>query len=564
MLELLSMISLGLAWLVPNHYPPWSSFYNESAAALAILLLVLSQGRRFWGHPQSATMWAVLAAASVPWLHWLWGSLAFSGDALVSSLYLVGLACAIAVGTAWARAEPRASMEMLSGTVVAAALVSTALGLVQVLQVGSLGIWSLDAYAAMRAYANLGQPNNLATLLGLGVLGAIHLYERGRIGTVATAAVAGFLILGAALTQSRTALLFGPAIFLGITVTTMRGLRRRTGLVAVAAFTAVHVALTWLWPAIQQLLLLATPASLVERSVGGSLRLQVWQLLLDAMSRQPWTGYGWLQVGAAQMRVAELHPVDGHLWMHAHNLFVDLIVWCGYPLGLLLSLSILYWYISRLSKARTMESAVALLAVTLVGIHAMLELPHHYAYFLLPVGLWVGQVEAEVGTRSRRPSRWVAAPVLLGLLMTAALWRDYAEVEEDFRLVRFETMGIGSLRAAQPAPDAPFLSGLTAFLRFSRTEPSPGMSDEALRAMELVVTRYPYAPAMYRWARALALNGRDADGRLVLTKLHHMHGDRYAERVRWDIEQRIANGETGLRPLLRAVPKWERDPAVQP
>lgn len=558
MLELFALVCFGLAWLVPNHYPPWTSFYNETGAALGLLLLTLANARRLQSGGLPSPAWVLVAVATIPWLQWLFGRLAFSGDALVSSLYLVGLAVAIATGAAWARADAPAAMSRLSATVLIAGLVSTLLALLQALQVANLGIWSLDAYAGMRAYANLGQPNNLATLLGLAAVGLLYLYETGRIGRAASSALAICLVAGAALTQSRTALLFGPAILVGLWLAARRGLALKTPLWVVIGLISLHATLSWTYPALQQLLLLAAPPSLSTRSFSGSsLRLGIWPVFFDALAQSPWWGFGWLQGGEAQLQVAERHAPGHNLWMHTHNLFLDLLVWCGYPLGLSLSGPILYWAGNRALKLRSLEGLLALLAIALFGIHAMLELPHHYAYFLLPVGLWIGQIEMAVATPAApagRPARSSLIPALLGVVMTVAVWRDYPAIEEDFRRVRFEFMRIGPEHSGEPAPAAPFLSSLTGFLRFARTEPAAGMSDTQLAEMEAVAKRYPYAPSLYRWGRALALNGRVTEAQHVLLKLRHVHGEREYARYRADLLERVAAGESGLQPLLQLLP----------
>ena len=55
------------------------------------------------------------------------------------------------------------------------ALVSALIVVAQSFELASFGMWSEYATPEMRAVANLAQPNNLATLLGLGALGALYL-----------------------------------------------------------------------------------------------------------------------------------------------------------------------------------------------------------------------------------------------------------------------------------------------------------------------------------------------------------------------------------------------------
>jgi O-antigen ligase len=561
--QLLAMMCLGLAWLIPNHYPPWNSFYNESATVLALLLLFLALARatliaslRMPGVACGAAL-----AAVIPWLQHVSGLLIFSSDAWASSAYLLGLATAVAAGYAWAHSGARASATLLCSTTLAASVVSSLFAVVQGLEVGIFRPWVLDAVPGMRVYANLAQPNNLATVLGFGALSLLLLREQRHISLGTGALLLAVLILGAGLTKSRTALLFGPVILLGLFYAKRKGVELRTPLKTIVLATACHWLLAWCLPAIQKLLLLETGVSLSQRSLGAapgpgseSVRLQMWEILSGALADSPWAGHGWLQVGAAQLQVADRYPHVEGLWLHGHNLFVDLLVWCGYPLGLLLCVAIIYWFVSRAVRVSTVEGVIGMLMISVLGVHAMLELPHHYAYFLIPAGLWIGMVEFSIGARGWLSYKWAWLPAGLTLALGLALWKDYPALEEDFRLMRFETLRIGTVRAAQPAPDAPFLSSLTAFLRFTRTTPVAGMSDTELADMADVVKRYPYAPSMSTLAIALALNGRSDEARTLFIKIRHIHGEVLYRKMKRDLRQQIDDGQTALVPLERSLP----------
>lgn len=554
MLELLAMVVLGLAWLVPNHYPPWTSFYNETAAGLALLLLALAVGRRWAAVRTPGAVWVLAGVAALPWLQRWTGQLHYASDAWVASAYLLGVAGAVATAHAWSADGVRTPAARLGGTLLVGGLLSAGLALVQAFQLTQLGIWSLDAVAGMRPYANLGQPNNLATLLGLSLLGLLLLREQERLDGRVAALLAVPLVLAAAATQSRTALLFGPAVLLLMVLARRRGLAWRTPLAAVAALVVAHIVLALLFPTLQQLVTGATAESLAERNAA-SPRATMWPLLLESLSRSPWSGYGWLQLGDARLAVAERGSGGGEFWMHAHNLFLDLLLWAGVPLGLLLGGLVVAWYATRLARVRTLEAVLGFAAVTLVGIHAMLELPHHYAYFLIPVGLWIGIVEATLPARTGRVPGWAGlAPTLAAAAIALLLWRDYPAVEDDFRLVRFENLRIGNVKAAQPAPEARFLDSLTGFLRFARTPPAPGLDAATLQRMETAVKRYPYANSMAQLAMAYALNGRLDDGIRLFGSIRTVHNAKTYTLLREQLRLRVADGEHGLAALDRAVP----------
>lgn len=553
MLELLATISLGLAWLVPNHYVPWVSFYNESMAAVALILFVLAVRRR-WLQLRSPTVaWVVFFSAAIPVLQWQFGLLDFSGDAWVATLYLSGFATAIVAGHALAAADSRGTAAMLSGALLGGSLISAVLGLTQALQIGGFGIWVLDATPGMRAYANLAQPNNLATLIGMGAVALLLLREQSRLSSRVCALVLAVLVVGISLTQSRTALLFGPLIWVALRAARRRGTPFKTRQATVVVATALHWLLTWGWPALQKALMLDAAVSLGTRGAE-SVRFQMWPILIAALGESPWHGFGWLQVGAAELSVVDRYPPVGELWLHGHNLLLELLLWCGYPLGLLLCGLVLYWAVSRWIRVVTLEAVIGAMLIGVFGLHAMLELPYHYAYFLIPVGLWIGLIEASLDTRGLLPVKWNLLPPALGLVLLLGIWKDYPSVEEDFRVMRFETLGIGTARAAQPAPDAPFLSSLTSFLRFTRIAPTPGMSSAELARMEAVVKRYPYPAVMFRVASAWALNGRLADARQLFIKIRHIYDESTYRKMRSALHERVVAGEAGLMALEHALP----------
>ncbi|PIW09923.1 MAG: polymerase, partial [Comamonadaceae bacterium CG17_big_fil_post_rev_8_21_14_2_50_60_13] len=65
------------------------------------------------------------------------------------------------------------------------------------------------------------------------------------------------------------------------------------------------------------------------------------------------------------------------VFSHSHNLFLDLVLWCGIPFGLFVSLYLIRWFWLRLRAVRCAEDAVLMLFLLVVGNHAMLELPLH-------------------------------------------------------------------------------------------------------------------------------------------------------------------------------------------
>lgn len=554
MLELFAGFCLTVAWLVPNHYPPWTSFYNESLAAVALLLFAAASGRRlFKSNPPDIT-WVVWLTAVIPLVQWAAGILDFSGDAWVASLYLSGLAVAIATGYIRQQKSPQGAAALLSGCALAAALASSMLALTQALQIG-LGIWVVEAGPGMRPYANLGQPNNLSTLIGLALAGLFLLRERRRLSDGATVAALTLLLVGLALAQSRTALAFGPILGLGLWFSRRKGAPIRTSLWVIAGATLAHWVLALALPKLQELAMLtALPSESVVARGMSSPRFQMWPMLISALDDSPWQGFGWLQVGAAEFSVVDKFLPVNELWLHGHNLFIELLVWCGYPLGALLILLIAYWFVTRWIQVRTIEGLTAAMTISVFSLHALLELPHHYAYFLIPIGLWVGAIEFEIRGSTRLSGKWTSLPTALALVLWVMLSIQYIKVEEDFRRMRFETLRIGPAHVGPGSPDAPLLSSLTEFLEMTRTPIKRGMSQRELDRMEAVVKRYPYTLTLTRFAAACALNGRQSEARATLLKLRNMYDEPTYLAAKRGLYERAEDGSVEFLELNKSLP----------
>lgn len=517
---------LCLAWLVPNHTPPWTAFYNELSTVVAVLLwawLVALSARKVLV-PVPAMF--VLGVAAVPVVQFLIGLVDFVGDAVMAASYLVLCGLSIVVGANLKMLDGRSPI-FLAWVCLAGALVSVILAAHQWLGLGHLGIWLMDMPPYGRSYANLAQPNNLATLLCLGLAAALYLRERSQFGLVVLALLALILMAGIAMTRSRTAILaivvMASWVFWG---------RRRLGLkcssVETVSGVVVFAVLWGGWPTVSDWLHLGAQST-VERLQGtGQIRLLLWQQVLDAVWRQPVFGYGWNQVSAAQVAVVAEYPNIVQV-EYAHNLLVDLLVWNGVPLGATFVVAMAGWFVMQIRAIKSAESWFALLFILLIGTHAMVELPHAYAYFLVPTGICVGLLCHQSGAFS------VPRPVYAGLVaasIVVAGWIlvEYQTIEAEHRLMRFESIGLEHRAADAVAPKAVLLTHLQDFIRFARTQAREGMTDEEIRWMERVAHRYPYPPALMRYALALGMNHRPKDAALELRRLKQIQSaERFGE-----------------------------------
>ena len=214
-LLVLGLVLSPMAWLAPNHYPPWTSFHGEAfafAALGALCLAALMSGRAVPPLPVASGF--ALALIGLVWAQWASGQIASQGDALLSSLYLGGLALALWLGRFAAAAPWRNNAEsVLAAVVVAAALISTYIALMQWLRLESLwGIFAAERGPGMRPFGNLGQPNHLATLVLMASPLAALLALRGHLKPWQLAVVLVSLGLGMVLSESRSGRLSAAAM----------------------------------------------------------------------------------------------------------------------------------------------------------------------------------------------------------------------------------------------------------------------------------------------------------------------------------------------------------------
>ncbi len=508
--------TLALGWVLPNHYRPWIAFHSDAWIA-AVLLLAFAA--LIWRSRGSMALHLIAVGVAlligVPWLQYGLGLIPQPGVAWISSAYLLGLFLALLLGARWEASSPGQLGDALCLAIGVAAVVLVGLQLQQWLQVDGLELWRLSG-GPDRPSANLGQPNQLATLLLWGVLAAAWGVIRGRISGGVAILLVAFLLFGIALTGSRTAWI-GVALLVAATWW-WRSLWRSARLSWIATGLGCYFVLCVAMQGWLGYVLHGTEATDLIR-MSGELRPLAWDVFLDAAWQRPWFGYGWNQTALAQLAVATAHPPLHVVFSYAHNLFLDLILWCGIPLGLLVSGSLVVWVWRCFRAVQSAENAVLLLFLLVVANHAMLELPLYYAYFLLPAGLVMGMLNTRLSARSvLSVARWAAGLLLLAattLLML--LVRDYSRVEPSYENLNFEWLHIKV--APIGPPDVLLLTQWHDFVEFARYEPKVGLTQAELDALRNIPELFSGPLFLHKYASILALNQRPDESRLWLQRL---------------------------------------------
>lgn len=521
--------SLSLGWLIPNHYQPWPSFYLEAWIALFILL---GSARIVLSHQcdREALFEITLVSAgliSLPLIQHCFGLIPLFADAVVSMIYLAGFTFALVLGSRWERLAPLVLPDALFAAFLVAGLLSFVLQLCQ-----WTGIAGMDFLLMGPGYgrpaANLGQPNHLATLLLWSIVATAWLNARGFIGGLLAIFISACLLFGIALTLSRTAwvgltLLFillcywrrlfdGPRVlWLGI------GLGGYF-LLCLVVVARINPAFSEMTVPTSGIALSNVIGSVDVARLSNELRPSAWMLFIEAILHQPLWGYGWNQGNQVQLQLvgdSALHVS----FAHAHNFFLDLVVWSGIPLGILLISILLRWFWRTAKAIKTVEEVLLFSMLILLGNHAMLELPMNYVYFLMPAAMVMGVLN----TRLHVPVvviglRWVVRLSWVALLtITIVSVRDYSLVEQAERQLRIELAGFKS--ASPPnLPETWLLNQWREVYRFAYMKPREEIDDRTLK-WAINVATYFYSPrAFFQLSTLLALNDRPDEARLWLKR----------------------------------------------
>lgn len=544
----------GLALLLPNHYAPWLSFHHEAmtAAAYAPALIWIA----IQSHTRNTFAPTITLAALVPLIVMAIQTAvtpSLSGDRLLFAFYLIGFVGAIAVGSA---IDPGAAHRPLHAsapwtqfwaTYVLIGVISWGMAAHQWLDLSLFALFVAEMPPGGRPFANLAQPNHLASLLLCSTAGLAYLHAQ-RVVRTPTAVVALVVFAhGLAMTQSRTVV-----AALGL-MTVLYAFRQRRNPAAPSAagcrlFLLTYMALTLLWPQIEASLLLPQTSSTFQRTEVG-IRPIYWAIALDSASQRPWFGYGPGNASLAQISSALHHPATHTFFSSAHNIVLDTVIWFGIPAAL-----IVWWITStflwRAYRAITTPQAWAAFAVVVAWLtHGLLEHPLSHLYFLLPLGLLLGSLAHETGARPALP-RWPhprPRVARIGLSIAVVLWTvagakmaaEYLYWEKQWEASTYRRLGFMSSQHIDP-PDSIWLTQIAETHWILMQQPEPGLSVETIEKAKTAAFRHPNSVALRNYAQMAALNGRPEEARLSLELLCNLHSPQVCNQARREWEAAAA------------------------
>lgn len=543
----LLFIAVGLIapWWLPVMGMSMATFYKEWVTVVAFgfagMSLVPSGEpvpRRLILHPVvllACGLVVVLAIQAVA-LDGVWRKAAFSAFGMVFLCYCIALGYEM-------RRRGR-GFDRIAFCVLAAALGSCAFALLQLSGVAQHA-WFVLPRDGTRLAANVGQANHFVDLLWLGCIATAYLAAQRRIGVVVAGTAMVILQAASALGGSRSAWLYLALVFAAgvalIRPSTTAASKRLGGWLLAAALgyvlLAIGLSAAGVWDRAGLISAEQRLASADGRESNRQ-RMWFWTSGIDAALQHPMLGLGAgnLAGHARERAVAALDPPPRAADAHAHNVFIQLAAEEGIPVALLALLCVGVWLARRtLSRHASSESA-ALLMVGIILIHANLEHPLAYLYFLALLGLLVGVIEPAEAPASP-PVTGTAVPAVriagFALVVCAAIgYLHFQSLERSMRLVLAQ---VNAGKAPQATP--PLMGQLATVPSWSPyrdwaetltlmvSVPTPRNADDLANRCERAVLYGPTPYLLARCATALQVAGRTERATNFATSLCKVYSD---------------------------------------
>lgn len=530
-LPILSALFLALAYLLPFHKLPWTTFGSEVLTFLSgitLLCMFLKKDLKV-AKPQLLALPILL----IPMIQYGFGQILYFSNALLCTAYLLMFWLMVVVGynLSLERAKREKVFTSVSIVILIVALLSSVIAIFQWLGINSYFAPLMNFLKGNRPYANFAQPNNLATFLTMGVFSCLYFYEKRLISNVVLVPSALILIFTIALTQSRTSWVVCIFVLIYLAIKQFNQ-PKRFGFAKLLMWVGVFIAAIGLLPYLNTLISTVSQqevidtATVVERASSGYKRLDMWSQAWVAIQQQPWFGYGWNQTGMAQIAAFDLRP-NWEWYKTAHNVILDLLIWNGIPIGSLIILYVAGWLYWLNKGIKEPISLVATLMVCAILIHAFLEYPIHYAYFLLPMGLLLGVIQAQyphLPSKNLKPAITLSL-VFIGIILCAVIYRDY-------QLYRQQSVFVNIKKPLTVAQQEVMNQQIWMLSQFKERiwwiglDPFTQLSDEQLQHIDRMVANLASKYDLFKYAQVLAFNGKQAEAQHQLWILSELHRDK--------------------------------------
>lgn len=510
---------LAIAWLMPNHYLPWTAFHSDWMAFMALIagFFVLSLNKSHIKIPKISILFAI--ASTIPILQYSFNIIYFHGDAIIATLYLLAACFAGILGF---NTNQEDIYKKLSITVISVGLLSMWIAMTQWLTLDGYGIYFAQMQPGGRAYANFAQPNQFATFLSIGIAGTYLLYKEKYIHSSTSFALVMLFCFGITLSQSRS----GFMEILSFLCWGFFNRKRDNKILIFSVITFAIFIFTWFFliRIFDDFLLLS---SIRADQLEGGKRPIHWATAIHAIYLNPIFGYGWNQVSVALSQTVNFYPATQEFLEHSHNIILDIFLWNGITIAIVIIAFAIYWlYENLLSKKRTALTVSIAPFLIFPVIHSFFEFPLEYTYLLIPCIFIAGNIERiskkSIEEKCIEKSTVNKKYIILSVsafFLACYIGTEYIKIENNTRLANMENLGILIDGNEINIDEIKILNQQKQYLKYIRTQARKNMRAEEINWMRMVSERYGYAPALFRYAIALGLNNQTQEVFPVLQRI---------------------------------------------
>lgn len=537
----IALLLAALIWIVPFiqpwHLRPLMHFYSEwLSGAIALfacgLLLVNHQPRLMM-----PVVW-LLALIGLVLVHSLWLRPVYLTSSFGPIVYLTGFGMVMLAGI---RLRQIFGLEkvirILAIGMFIGGLLQAISGLIQLYGGPDwLSFWARPFNNGQGIMGNARQQNHFADHVMLGLVAGCYLVLHRLVAWRLFLASAPVLLVALALSGSRSVILYFCVLMLSGAI--WYGLARKSALIVhhhvmrhallmLLALFVTFLCLQWLLPylhqslGVQARLTIDRVAELSNGASGLGVRLDLWH--------KAWLIFKAYPLGSGPDSFA------WHVWdmdqpgtmgytMHSHNLLTEVAVSLGIP-GLILLGGFMLSVWRQLTVEQSTHLWLVVAALTIVGTHAMLELPLWNLHFLLPTGLMIG-----VGIRVLPESNpvlttWYLRGVMWVLLVFSAwlLWHT-AYGYRDLSSFWLEKQSFPQtiqrfVRASNNIMLAPIAESSIADLQPLNRDK---VNDKVLLYSKVIRYR-PYPRAVFRQGLLLALKGNESESLATIQRAMRLY-----------------------------------------
>jgi len=523
-------------FLLPFHTHPITAFWSEwwaGALGLAAGIAILATCNRNLSLPPLLAIPGALLVVLL--IQFSQGRLAFPQIGLLYSAYLLWAGLLLVAGRYLAETVglPRVVGVVATGFATGA-LLGAAIALAQWLGVSNGYGWIFPLQGG-GVYANLGQPNHHAHYSWLGIASLFYLRGRGSLTRPVLWLAILPLALGSVISGSRSVFLYPLILLVCIIWARHREPRGATAILLPDALgllpAAIGLAILGSW---LSTFLPGSPVTSVTRlydSVSGpSGRLALARTAWTVFLEHPWVGQGAGDFSWASFMAAAADTGDGQFQVaeHAHNILLQGLAEFGAPATVVVAVLLAAWVRRLMIRPWVLEELWIAVILGIGAVHALLEYPLWYSYFLGPCALLLGA--ADTGKALLLPARRARPYLVLiaaaGTLILANLRADYGAIEA----ASYQPLAVDpdrerawriSMANLQKLHRDSLLSpwALLAFAELA--EPSRDQPDARAALCEKGIRFAPARSLLTRCAMQLAIAGRDADARRLVRAVLH-------------------------------------------